>query len=108
MVSDQNEKKLKDGYVPEGFFRRICCGLFTLILFISMLAGSCLMVNLLSYEEAYIVKMTSQSENMAIKAWVLNTGNVFDVSQTEGCLTKYKSGFEGKGMECDFNKCVGK
>ena len=108
MVSDQTEKKLKDGYVPEGFFRRICFGLFTLILFILMLAGSCLMVNLFSYEEAYIVKMTSQYENIAIKAWVLNTGNVIDVNQTKGCLTKFKRGFEGKVMVCDFNKCVGK
>ena len=50
----------------------------------------------------------SQSENMAIKAWVLNTGNVIDVNQTEGCLTKLKSGFEGRDMMCDFNKCVGR
>ena len=108
MVSGQKGKKLNDCYVPKGFFRRICFGLFTLILFILMLAGSCFMVYLLSYQEAYIVKMTSQYENMAIKAWVLNTGNVIDVNQTEGCLTKLKSGFEGRDMMCDFNKCVGR
>ena len=108
MISDQNEKKIKVCYVPERCLRKICFGLLTLILFILMLGGSCFMVNLLSYEEAYIVKMTSQSENIAIKAWVLSTGNVIDVNQTKGCLTKYKSGFEGKGMVCDFNECVGK
>ena len=96
---------MKDKLFEKGFLRRFGVGLLIFVLFIFFLAGSCFMVHLISYKEAFIV---SSCENRAIKAWVLSTGNVIDVNQTKGCLTKYKSGFEGKGMVCDFNECVGK
>ena len=59
-----------------------------LTLFILMLAGSCFMVYLFSYQEAYIVKNISKSKNMAIKAWVLSKGNVKDFDMTEELLLR--------------------
>ena len=80
----------------KGFFRQFCVGLLIFSLLISFLAGSCFMVHLFSYEEAFIV---SSCENRAIKAWVLTNGNVIDVNQTEGCLRRYHSpatNYDGK------------
>ena len=77
---------------PKGFFRRFVLGFLMLIMFITMILGSCFLVYYFEYEEAYLVKTMSQSENIAIKSWILNKGNVrnvIDFDKTKGCLENY-------------------
>ena len=84
----KNLNESHDASLPVGFFRRFGIGFFMLALFVLMLAGSCFMVYLFSYQEAYIVKNISKSKNMAIKAWVLSKGNVKDFDMTEELLLR--------------------
>ena len=89
----------EDGF-PKGFFRRFVLGFLMLSMFMTMLVGSCFLVYFFEYEEAYLVKTVSQSENIAIKSWILSKGsirNVIDFSQTKGCLEKYPE----TGQKCN-------
>ena len=81
----------QDKSLPKGFFRRFGIGFFMLALFLLMLAGSCFMVYLFSYQEAYLVKNISKSKNTAIKAWVLSNGNVKDFDLIKSYLRNYYS-----------------
>ena len=65
-----------------------------------MLAVSCSLIYFFAYEEAYLVKTVSQSENFAIKSWILSKGNIrnaIDFNKTKGCLEKYSE----QGQSCD-------